>query len=84
MAKCLVIKGDDFGAHHAHNSGVVKAFTEGIMTTAGIITASPWFAEAVKLAKEYSIPWASTRLSRRDMRCRAISCPGVRRRARLS
>ncbi len=52
----LVINGDDFGANHAHNLGVAKAFTEGIMTTAGIIAPSAWFSEAAALAMKHDIP----------------------------
>lgn len=52
----LVVNGDDFGVNHAHNLGVRKAFTEGILTSAGIITAAPWFAEAIHLAQKHRIP----------------------------
>ena len=52
----LIVNGDDFGVHHAANAGIIKAFTEGILTTASIITPTPWFAEAVMLAKEHGLP----------------------------
>lgn len=52
----LVVNGADFGVNHAHNIGVQRAFTEGILTTACIISAAPWFPEAVRLAKEHTIP----------------------------
>ncbi len=52
----LVVNGDDFGVNHAINAGIIKAFTEGILTTASIITPTSWFDEAVALAEEYGLP----------------------------
>lgn len=52
----LVVQSDDFGMCHAGNEGVVKAFTEGVLTQASVMVACPWFREAARLAKEHSIP----------------------------
>jgi len=54
--KYLVVYADDFGVNHAHNKGVLKSFTNGILTSAGMIACTPWFTEAVEIAKEYNIP----------------------------
>jgi hypothetical protein len=52
----LVVQSDDFGMCHAGNVGVVRAFTEGILTQASVMVPCPWFREAAQLAKEHSIP----------------------------
>jgi hypothetical protein len=54
--KRLVINADDFGMCHAVNSGVIQAFTEGIVTQASIMVPCPWFDEAVILAKQHHLP----------------------------
>lgn len=52
----LVVQSDDFGMCHAGNEGVVRAFTEGILTQASVMVPCPWFVEAARLAKEHAIP----------------------------
>lgn len=52
----LVVQSDDFGMEHAINEGVERAFSEGILTQASIMVACPWFLDAVRRAKEFSIP----------------------------
>src|SRR5215470_15234762 len=52
----LVVRGDDFGMCHAVNEGIVRAVTEGIVTTASTMAPCPWFEEAAKIAKEVGIP----------------------------
>lgn len=52
----LVVQGDDFGMCHAVNMGVVRAFTEGIVTQASVMAACPWFDEAAYLAALHGIP----------------------------
>jgi hypothetical protein len=52
----LVVQSDDFGMCNAGNAGVVRAFSEGILTQASVMVPCPWFREAARLAKEHSIP----------------------------
>jgi chitin disaccharide deacetylase len=52
----LVVRADDFGMCHAVNTGIRKAFTEGIVTTVSTMAPCPWFGEAAKIAKEIGIP----------------------------
>jgi hypothetical protein len=52
----LIVRGDDFGMCHSVNEGLVRAFTDGIMTQASVMVPCPWFTEAAALAKEHAIP----------------------------
>ena len=54
--KQLIISSDDYGVCHSVNEGVVRGFTEGILTQASIMVPCPWFEESVALAKEHGIP----------------------------
>ena len=42
----LIVRGDDFGYTHASNLAMVKAFEDGVMTSASVLVPGPWFAEA--------------------------------------
>ncbi len=52
----LVVQGDDFGMCHAVNTGIVTAFTEGILTQVSTMVPCPWFDEAAELAQKHGIP----------------------------
>lgn len=52
----LVVQADDFGMCHAVNSGIERAFTEGVVTQASLMAACPWVTEALALADRHSIP----------------------------
>jgi hypothetical protein len=52
----LVVQGDDFGMCHAVNTGVLTAFTEGILTQVSTMVPCPWFDEAAELARVHGIP----------------------------
>jgi predicted glycoside hydrolase/deacetylase ChbG (UPF0249 family) len=54
--KRLVLNSDDFGLCHSVNLGVVKGFTEGLLTQASIMAPAPWFEEAALLARQHDIP----------------------------
>jgi predicted glycoside hydrolase/deacetylase ChbG (UPF0249 family) len=54
--KQLVLNSDDFGLCHSVNLGVVKGFTEGLLTQASIMVPAPWFEEAASLALQHAIP----------------------------
>ncbi|HEU5420397.1 MAG TPA: ChbG/HpnK family deacetylase [Streptosporangiaceae bacterium] len=52
----LIVRGDDFGMCHSVNEGIVRAFTEGIVTQASVMVPCPWFTEAAHLARTRAIP----------------------------
>lgn len=49
----LIVNADDFGASAAVNAAVIRAHSEGILTTASLMVNEPGFAEAVQLAKAH-------------------------------
>jgi hypothetical protein len=54
--KQLILNSDDFGLCHSVNLGVVKGFTEGLLTQASMMVPTPWFEEAAALTLQYDIP----------------------------
>jgi CubicO group peptidase (beta-lactamase class C family)/predicted glycoside hydrolase/deacetylase ChbG (UPF0249 family) len=48
----LIVRADDMGAFHAVNEAFVKTCRDGIITSAEVMTVTPWFPEAVKMLKE--------------------------------
>jgi hopanoid biosynthesis associated protein HpnK len=48
----LIVNADDFGLSPSVNAAVIRAHSEGILTTASLMVNEPGFDEAVKLAKE--------------------------------
>ena len=51
--KQLMINADDFGFSEGHNYGIIKAFTEGVVTSTTIMANMPGFEHAVMLAKQH-------------------------------
>src|SRR5438045_2615919 len=49
----LIVNADDFGGSPSINQAVIRAHTEGILTTASLMVNEPGFAEAVTLAKQH-------------------------------
>lgn len=56
MSKYLLITSDDFGVTHSVNRGIVNGFNNGVLKSTNFMAPAPWFSEAVKLAKENSLP----------------------------
>ena len=52
----LIVRADDFGMCHAVNEGILRAFTEGIVTQASVMVPCPWFTEAAAMTQEHAIP----------------------------
>lgn len=50
--KKIIINGDDFGLNPKVNKGIVRAFREGILTSASLMVNMPGFDDAVGLIKE--------------------------------
>ena len=48
----LIVNADDFGLSPSVNAAVIRAYREGILTSASLMVNEPGFDEAVKLAKE--------------------------------
>ena len=49
--KKLIVSADDFGMTEGINSGIIKSFNEGIVTSASIMANMPGFEPAINLAK---------------------------------
>lgn len=49
----LIITGDDFGISPAVNAGIIRAYSEGILTSASLLVNGRAFHEAAALAKEH-------------------------------
>ena len=47
--KTLIVNGDDFGASHGTNLGVIEAFRKGVLTSASMMVDRPASAEAARL-----------------------------------
>jgi len=47
---------DDFGMHPAVNSGIVRAFLDGLLTDSNLMAPCPAFSDAAALAKAHKIP----------------------------
>lgn len=48
----LLVRGDDLGKNFGRTSGIIKAYKEGIITSASIMPTSAYFEEAARLCKE--------------------------------
>ncbi|MHC4358726.1 MAG: ChbG/HpnK family deacetylase, partial [Planctomycetota bacterium] len=49
--KALIVTADDFGMSRNINEAVVRAFREGILTSASLVVGGPAFEHAVELAR---------------------------------
>src|SRR5687767_8415619 len=49
----LIINADDFGLSHDVNAAVIRAHTEGVLTTASLMVNEEGFEEAVDLARSH-------------------------------
>src|SRR6185436_17114406 len=49
----LVVNADDFGRSASINHAVIRAYREGILTTASLMVNEPAFQEAVELARHH-------------------------------
>src|SRR5688572_3747185 len=53
LARRLVINADDFGLSHEVNTAVIRAHTEGVLTTASLMVNEDGVGEAVELARRH-------------------------------
>lgn len=49
--QCVIFNADDFGRSHSINEAVIRAYREGVLTTASLMVNGDAFDEAVRLAK---------------------------------
>ena len=49
--KYLIVNGDDFGASHGINRGIVEAHQRGILTSTSLMVDTPWSEEAACLGR---------------------------------
>ncbi|MBI1353064.1 MAG: ChbG/HpnK family deacetylase [Acidobacteria bacterium] len=47
----LIVRGDDFGYTHASNMALEKAFEDGVMQSASLLTPGPWFSETARIIR---------------------------------
>ncbi len=52
--KWLIVTGDDFGASHGINRGIIQAHRDGILTSASLLVDSPASVDAAALAREHT------------------------------
>jgi chitin disaccharide deacetylase len=52
-ARLLIINADDFGMCHAINVGILRALTDGIVTSTTLMVPCPWVLEAVRLLADH-------------------------------
>jgi uncharacterized lipoprotein YddW (UPF0748 family)/predicted glycoside hydrolase/deacetylase ChbG (UPF0249 family) len=52
-AQELLVRGDDMGATHAINTGMIKSYTDGVMRSVEVMVVTPWLPEAVKLLQAH-------------------------------
>jgi predicted glycoside hydrolase/deacetylase ChbG (UPF0249 family) len=53
--KRILLTTDDFGMSHAVNSGIQRSLTQGFAKSTNFLAPTPWFREAVDMAKEHSL-----------------------------
>jgi hopanoid biosynthesis associated protein HpnK len=51
--KLLVVNADDFGFDPAVNAAITKAHTDGLLTSASLLVAAPYAAEAIEFARSH-------------------------------
>jgi hopanoid biosynthesis associated protein HpnK len=51
--KLLVVNADDFGLDPAVNAAIIKAHTDGLLTSASLLIAAPHAAEAIEFARSH-------------------------------
>jgi predicted glycoside hydrolase/deacetylase ChbG (UPF0249 family) len=52
----LIVQADDLGMCHAVNTGVARAFREGIATQTSVMAPCPWIAEGLEMARRDALP----------------------------
>lgn len=52
----LIVQADDFGMCHSVNTGIGRAFRDGIATQSSVMAPCPWIDEAIELARALEIP----------------------------
>ncbi len=48
----LIVNADDFGASEEVNEAIIRAYKEGVLTSASLMVTGDAFEQAVRLAKE--------------------------------
>jgi chitin disaccharide deacetylase len=52
-ARLLIINADDFGRSHACNEGILRSFTEGMVTSTTLMVPCPWALHAMQMLSEH-------------------------------
>jgi predicted glycoside hydrolase/deacetylase ChbG (UPF0249 family) len=56
MKKRIVINADDLGIHPRIDEGIVRAYTDGILTSATLLTTTPWLEQSVQKSAAVRLP----------------------------
>ena len=56
MSKYIIFISDDFGMTHSINRGIINAMTDGVVTATNFTVPTPWFNEAINLARQNKLP----------------------------
>ena len=67
----LIVHGDDFGFSEAINDGIVRAHTDGILTSASLVAAGRAFDHAIRLARTHATLDLGVHLTLTGERCAA-------------
>lgn len=53
-ARLLIINADDFGRSHACNAGILRALTEGVVSSTTLMVPCPWALHAMQMLRDHS------------------------------
>ncbi|MBV9433048.1 MAG: ChbG/HpnK family deacetylase [Hyphomicrobiales bacterium] len=56
MARRIIINADDLGVHPGTDAGIIDAYSQGVLTSATLLTTTPWLEDAVRRAKAVDLP----------------------------
>jgi predicted glycoside hydrolase/deacetylase ChbG (UPF0249 family) len=69
--KRIVINADDFGIHPRTDEGIIRAYTDGILTSATLLATTPWLEQSAQRSRAVGLP-TGVHLSLTLGRCRAL------------
>ncbi len=52
-ARLLIINADDFGRSHACNAGILRSFTEGVVSSTTLMVPCPWALHAMQILRDH-------------------------------
>lgn len=52
-ARLLILNADDFGMYHAVNAAILRAFTDGVLSSTTVMVPCPWGRHALQMLKDH-------------------------------